>query len=194
MSTCGFSALSLPSRGAFHLSLTVLVHYRSPSVFSLGRWSSQLPTGFLVSRGTHAPDAQSQSPFAYRALTVSGHAFQLAVRLDAWFLTLRSRCRSLPIWSFNPTTDFKVDTRLVGPGLGSSPVARRYWGNPSLFLAVLRCFSSGSALRPVYGFNRRYHPLPGDGLPHSEIVGSPRGCSLPDAFRSCPRPSSALDA
>ena len=34
-----------PHWGAFHLSLTVLVHYRSPSVFSLGRWASQLPTG-----------------------------------------------------------------------------------------------------------------------------------------------------
>jgi hypothetical protein len=30
---------------AFHLSLTVLVHYRSPKVFSLGRWTSRLPTG-----------------------------------------------------------------------------------------------------------------------------------------------------
>ena len=45
-------SISLPSRGSFHLSLTVLVHYRSSRVFSLGRWSSQLPTGFLVSRGT----------------------------------------------------------------------------------------------------------------------------------------------
>ena len=34
-----------PSRGAFHLSLTVLVHYRSPNVFSLGEWSPQLPAG-----------------------------------------------------------------------------------------------------------------------------------------------------
>ncbi len=45
-------SVSLPSRGAFHLSLTVLVHYRSLRVFSLGRWSSLIPTGFLVSRGT----------------------------------------------------------------------------------------------------------------------------------------------
>ena len=36
--------VSLPSRGAFHLSLTVLVHYRSPRVFSLGRWSARVPT------------------------------------------------------------------------------------------------------------------------------------------------------
>ena len=32
-----------PNRGTFHLSLTVLVHYRSPSVFSLGEWTPQLP-------------------------------------------------------------------------------------------------------------------------------------------------------
>ena len=34
-----------PNRGAFHLSLTVLVHYRSPSVFSLGEWTPQFPAG-----------------------------------------------------------------------------------------------------------------------------------------------------
>lgn len=34
-----------PQRGTFHLSLTVLVHYRSPRVFSLGKWASRLPAG-----------------------------------------------------------------------------------------------------------------------------------------------------
>jgi hypothetical protein len=34
-----------PNRGTFHLSLAVLVHYRSPSVFSLGEWTPQLPAG-----------------------------------------------------------------------------------------------------------------------------------------------------
>ena len=34
-----------PHRGTFHLSLTVLVHYRSVCVFSLGGWTPQLPTG-----------------------------------------------------------------------------------------------------------------------------------------------------
>src|SRR5215204_4466270 len=38
-----------PCRGAFHHSLTVLVHYRSLVVFSLGGWSPQLPTRFRVS-------------------------------------------------------------------------------------------------------------------------------------------------
>jgi len=34
-----------PRRGAFHLSLTVLVRYRSTRVFSLGQWPAPLPTG-----------------------------------------------------------------------------------------------------------------------------------------------------
>ena len=34
-----------PNGGTFHLSLTVLVHYRSPNVFSLGEWTPQIPTG-----------------------------------------------------------------------------------------------------------------------------------------------------
>ena len=45
-------SVSLPSRGSFHLSLTVLVSIGHQVVFSLGRWASRLPTGFLVSHGT----------------------------------------------------------------------------------------------------------------------------------------------
>ena len=45
-------SLSLPSRGSFHLSLTVLCAIGHWFVFSLGGWSPLLPTGFLVSCGT----------------------------------------------------------------------------------------------------------------------------------------------
>ena len=38
-----------PRRGSFHLSLTVLLRYRSSSVFSLGRWAAQLPTELACS-------------------------------------------------------------------------------------------------------------------------------------------------
>ena len=34
--------ISLPSRGTFHHSLTVLIHYRSLEVFRLTRWSWQI--------------------------------------------------------------------------------------------------------------------------------------------------------
>src|SRR5579859_1131059 len=46
-------SVSSPLRGAFHLSLTVLVRYRSLKVLSLGGWSPPLPTnspGFVVLR------------------------------------------------------------------------------------------------------------------------------------------------
>ena len=45
-------SFSLPSRGSFHLSLTVLYSIGHMVVFSLWRWSSFLPSGFLVSRRT----------------------------------------------------------------------------------------------------------------------------------------------
>ena len=55
MSACKHTvsgSFSLPSRGAFHLSLTVLYSIGHMVVFSLRRWSSYLPSGFLVSRRT----------------------------------------------------------------------------------------------------------------------------------------------
>ena len=58
-------SISLPSRGAFHLSLTVLLHYRSPKVFSLTRWSSLIHPGFLVPRATRVL-ATSLNPFRIR--------------------------------------------------------------------------------------------------------------------------------
>ena len=54
-------SLSLPSRGAFHLSLTVLYAIGHQVVFSLGGWSPLFPTRFLVSRGTLDPHHSMQS-------------------------------------------------------------------------------------------------------------------------------------
>ena len=68
-------SLSLPSRGSFHLSLTVLYAIGHQVVFSLGGWSPRLPTGFLVSCGTLDPRLVSPH-FAYGAFTLSGCAFQ----------------------------------------------------------------------------------------------------------------------
>ena len=58
-------SFSLPSRGAFHLSLTVLYSIGHMVVFSLRRWSSSLPSGFLVSRRT--PD-----PTCLRTISLTG--------------------------------------------------------------------------------------------------------------------------
>ena len=66
-------------QGTFHLSLTVLVHYRSQSVFSLGEWSPRIPTGLHGSGGTQEPGG-SFTVFAYGTLTLCGrlsHTFLL---------------------------------------------------------------------------------------------------------------------
>src|SRR5262245_34677371 len=57
-------------------------------VFSLGRWSSQFPTGFLVSRCTQELPTVHLD-FVYAAITLFGWPSQ-AIRLSAW-------CPSLPL-------------------------------------------------------------------------------------------------
>ena len=53
-------SLSLPSRGPFHLSFTVLCSIGHQGVFRVGGWSPRLPTGFHVSRGTLDTASQLQ--------------------------------------------------------------------------------------------------------------------------------------
>ena len=123
-------ALSLPSRGPFHLSFTVLCAIGHWVVFSLGGWSPLLPAGFHVSRGT--PDTADRTiSFAYGAITPCGRLSQNRSAISAHTLM-----QSLP-------------RRARRAGLGSSPFARRYLGNRCffLFLRVLRCFSSPGSLR-----------------------------------------------
>ena len=86
-----------PYRGSFHLSLTVLVHYRSQHIFSLTPWSAQIPTGFLVSRGTW-DTPRAHWDFAYGAITHYGRPFQ-AFPLFLW----------VPHWG--PATPSKIASR-----------------------------------------------------------------------------------
>ena len=69
-------SISLPSRGTFHLSLTVLCAIGSYHVFSLGTWSSQFPTGFHVPRRTQVPYPHRMIYFAYGTITLFDYAFQ----------------------------------------------------------------------------------------------------------------------
>src|ERR1700675_2222872 len=107
-------SLSSPLRGAFHLSLTVLVVYRSLKVLSLGGWSPQLPTNsprFVVLRHptrSVPPCSTGLSP----AVVALSNAFESA---DSSCV-----CRSLQ--------PLGVLLRRP-PGLGSSRLARHYYGN-----------------------------------------------------------------
>ena len=70
-------SISLPFRGAFHLSLTVLITIGHLVVFSLGRWSSLFPpnsTCWVVLRILVSYDIG----FAYMAFTLFRAVFQTA--------------------------------------------------------------------------------------------------------------------
>ena len=127
-------SISLPSRGSFHLSLTVLFAIGHMVVFSLWGWAPSLPSRFLVSRRT--PDSASLAQnFVYGIVTLFDSPFQV-IRL---FITILLT-RSLPQGNYSL-------------GLGCSNFARHYFRNRFcfLFLRVLRCFSSpGSPCIPIY--------------------------------------------
>ena len=88
-------SLSLPSRGSFHLSLTVLCAIGSCHVFCLGGWSPLLPPGFLVSRRTQARRQARHADSRYGALTHSGRPSQ-SVPLSALPRRLPRRRPSTP--------------------------------------------------------------------------------------------------
>ena len=124
-------SLSLPSRGAFHLSLTVLYSIGHMVVFSLRRWSSVLPSGFLVSRRTLGV-TRLYAVFVYGAFTLFRLSFQIS--------------------STNALLDFVVTPNPLSIStkcLGSSYFARHYFRNRVyfLFLRVIRCFSSPGSPR-----------------------------------------------
>ena len=107
-------SISLPSRGAFHLSLTVLYSIGHQVVFSLRRWASLIPTEFLVLDGTLDP---------HGSLHVSTTGLLPCFVLVSTNLRLRSK---IPYVSPNPA-------HISIYGLGSYPFARHYLGN--------RCFT-----------------------------------------------------
>ena len=126
-------SLSLPSRGSFHLSLTVLFSIGRLVVFSLWGWSPFLQAEFLVLHLT--PDSiLSALYFAYVAFTLFGQVFQT--------------CSAL----LCSTSDSPYPGWISSPGLGLFHFARRYFGNRCffLFLQVLRCFSSLRSLPHIY--------------------------------------------
>ena len=155
---------TFPSRYSFTIGLT--------GVFSLAGWSRRVRAGFLVPRVTQ--DARRPDRASDTGLSPS--AARLSRRLSS-----HSPCRYA-----GPTTP---EVRRHTAGLGSSPVARHYWGNHCyfLFLRVLRCFSSpGSPQRIKRADNR---PSGGWVVPfgHPRVKGH---LHLTADFRSLSRPSS----
>jgi hypothetical protein len=138
-------------------------------VFSLARWSSQIPTGFLVSRGTQVPAQRASESFVYGAITRYGRTFQ-TVQLLCWLVTRR------PCGQTGPTTPpCKHD------GLGYFRVR-----SPLLAESLLFSFPVGTEMvhfptlpSMAYVFSQGYPGISQGGLPHSEIAGSKPVCGSP---------------
>ena len=92
--------ISLPLWGTFHLSLTVLVRYRSPLVFSLAGWSPRFQSGFHVSGSTQEP-TRSRTSFVYGTLTLYGRAFLRRSTTRA-ICNSSAALRSDLSWPYNP--------------------------------------------------------------------------------------------
>ena len=144
-------------------------------VFSLGGWARRIHTGFLVSRATQ--DSATLQMASCTGLSPS------AEELSRTFHSpLVVRCRS-------PTTPLMpCDIS----GLGSSPVARHYWGNHILF-----SLPTGTKMFqfPAFAFRtgRNDRPSACRVFPFGHL--RIKGClHLPAAFRSLPRPSSPARA
>ncbi len=172
-------SLSSPLRGAFHLSLTVLVHYRSLKVFSLGEWSPQLPTRLHVSRGTQDPDTHRQTVL-YGTLTRCGEAFQplrvvrccadvgpttptaLANRRFGLFPVRSPLLRESRLISFSRAIEMFQFAHCPPPSLCVQEGVSRHhsgWVAPFGYLRLIACMQLPSNVSPVsasfFGFQRQ---------------------------------------
>ena len=114
-------SISLPSRGSFHLSLTVLVRYRSLEVLSLRRWSSQIRAGFHVSRTTWDRAGLRQRVSSTGLLPATAHLSRV-FRLRA----ASTLCLCGGRWLIPQHRIRKAHKLEHACGLGYSPFARRY--------------------------------------------------------------------
>ncbi len=132
-------SVSSPSRGAFHLSLTVLVHYRSLKVLSLGGWSPQLPTRFRVSRGTQ--DADPAHP-----LTATGLSPAVVGLSNPFAFTDGLCCRS-----YNPILFEKRMVWADPASLATTTVSRHHSGGVAPFgiSGLLACMQLPLNVSPV---------------------------------------------
>ena len=139
---------SLPLWGTFHLSLTVLVHYRSPLVSSLAGWSPRIRSGFHVSGPTQEP-TKGVARVSSTGLLPSTVGLSCAVRLPARFVTPRSPCGATML-ALQPR--LRNARRLPRRSVWAVPLSLATTQGIETFfpfLRVLRCvISPGSLLTP----------------------------------------------
>ena len=177
MSVYGFRFYFTPLTGVlFAFPSRYLSAIGSCLVFSLGSWSTRIPTGFHVPRRT-----QDTAGDSFVSDTWLSHSLTLLPRSFSYSSVFTNSYRS-------PTTPHMW--------FGLLPVRSPLLGE-SLLISVpelLRWFTSLSFSLPAYIFSRCSAYPAVCGLPHSEIRGSDGCVLLTPAFRSLPRPSSSCSS
>ena len=156
-------SLSLPSRGPFHLSFTVLYAIGHWVVFSLTGWSPHIPTKFRVCRGT--PDTACYLRPSCTGLSPSLAGFPKTVPLNYCCIT-----QSLPPGA---------RTRVWAPpvSLAATPgITVVFFSSGYLDVSVRRVPFVKLCIRLTMT------EVCSAGFPHSDIRGSQDMCSSPRLF------------
>ena len=142
-------SLSLPSRGSFHLSLTVLYAIGHQVVFSLGGWSPRLPTGFLVSCGT--PDTSLSFSLSLTGLLPSLVPLSNGLQLEITLITLvhTPKVRRPLVWalSISLAATLKIDVSFSSSGYLDVSVHRVPSITLCIHVTVIRLLVPGFPIR-----------------------------------------------
>ena len=156
-------SLSLPSRGSFHLSFTVLCAIGHQVVFSLTEWSPLIRSGFLVSRSTLDPACSSKTSCTRLSLSPADlpRSFYCLFR---YFLQSEPRNARISVWALprSLAATSGIDVSFSSSGYLDVSVHRVPFHKLWIGLWILEVRSSG--------------------FPHSDICGSSDICSLPQLF------------
>ena len=169
-------SFSLPSRGPFHLSLTVLFAIGHQVVFSLGGWAPLLPAGFLVSCGTLVPAAAFSFSLTrlLRSLAPLSNGVQLTISSASAGPQPRKACS--PVWALSASLAATSEIDLSFSSSGYLDVSVPRVPSRQTIFSSAGDKSSTCRVSP-FGYQ-----------------GISACLRLPLAFRSLPRPSSALGA
>jgi hypothetical protein len=158
-------------------------------VFSLRRWSSQIPTGFLVPHGTRVLGPGSLRLFTYRPFTFFGSAFQL-LRLNRRFVSSRRGCTLV-----QPSPSTPLVQRMQ-----TSPYSRFRlfpFRSPLLRESFLLSLPAGTKMFQFPAFASAFRRITGyypSRVPPFGYLRVSAYLQLSGAFRSLSRPSSPPSA
>ena len=156
-------SISLPSRGSFHLSLTVLYAIGHWVVFRLGGWAPRLQIGFHVSGPTL--DTLYDYLISSTGILPSASELSRSLRLSKpHLMSVRNPISKLMVWPLSRSlaATRKIDVSFSSSGYLDVSVPRV----PFIHLWI-QCMMTGV--------------LPA-GFPHSDIRGSMDICSSPRLF------------